>query len=105
MLRNEILDPKIKPFVENLNELGYRTLSSCAGRHNSSNKRGYITLIGYLEDDDIVIALERMGLKRVKIKYSNVFHSVSMGHVKCTIVEFTGLGGESAAYVVKRLQI
>lgn len=88
------VDPRLRPAVKKLNEMGYRTDYSCSGHKDKGGKvnKGYVSILGRHNVDEVKKVARKVGLSR-----PNVMVRRKRGHpCQRTIIDFKGLGGYSA---------
>ena len=86
--RRIIRDEKLSPITKQLNEMGYKTVVSCAGRKQGVEKAaGYISFLGHIAKAEIIKVCDGLGLKEIKVAYS------SNPGATFTNIKFAALGG------------
>lgn len=82
------LDEKISPIIKQLNQMGYRTVVSCAGRRQGAQKaNGYISFLGHISKKRIIAVCKILGLKDIVVIYT------SNPGATFTNIKFDALGG------------
>lgn len=82
------LDEKIEPIIKHLNEIGYKTVVSCAGRKRGIDKAdGDISFLNHISKAEIIEVCEALGLTEIKVFYT------SNPGATFTNIEFAALGG------------
>jgi len=88
------VDPRLRPAINKLNKLGYKTDYSCSGHKGKDGKvkKGYVSILGRHNVDEVKKVAREVGLSG-----TNVMVRRKQGYpCQRTIVEFKGLGGYSA---------
>jgi len=87
------VDPRLRPTIIKLNEMGYKTDYSCSGHKGKDGKvsNGYVSILGRHNVDEVKRVARKVGLSRPNV----VVRRKKGKPTQRTIIGFQGLGGYS----------